>query len=99
MVGAAVIVGVIGIWLTTGRVQFTWRISWLAVGFALICATSLAVGGKLSGWIAGGIFTFIRGVAGLFGALLRLRGRAACSLSLLLRGERETARLTRHVPR
>jgi hypothetical protein len=65
MVAAGVIVGVIIIWLTTGRVQYTWRISWLAAGFAVICAASALAGGKLAAWTAGGIFEFVKGVANL----------------------------------
>jgi hypothetical protein len=80
MVAAAVGVGVLAIWLTTGRVQFTWRISWLAAGFAVICASSLAAGGKLSGWISGGIFEVIRGVVRFLLKVLRLHLATRCRL-------------------
>jgi hypothetical protein len=69
VVAAAVGVGVLAIWLTTGRVQFTWRISWLAVAFVVVCVSSLAAGDKLAGWIAAGIFEVIRGVVTVIGML------------------------------
>ena len=69
MVGAAVGVGLLLIWLAGKRLEYTWRISWLAAAFAVICAASLAAGGRLSGWISGGIFTLIQGVVRLILAL------------------------------
>ncbi len=62
MLGAAVIVTLILVWLASGRVQFTWRISWLAVTFVVICAASIVAGGRVAGWIAGGIFEAVRGI-------------------------------------
>lgn len=69
MVGAGVIVGVLAVWLASGRVQFTWRISWLAVIFALICAASIIAGGKTADWIAGGIFEVVHGIVAVIMAI------------------------------
>ncbi len=69
MIGAAVIVVLILIWLASGRVQFTWRISWVIGAFVVICAASLAAGGRLATWIAGGIFEAVSGIVHLISAL------------------------------
>jgi TctA family transporter len=63
MVAAAVVVTLIQIWLSSKRVEFGWRIWWLVGAFALVCASSLAAGSRLAGWIAGGIFEAVQGIA------------------------------------
>jgi hypothetical protein len=65
MVGAAVIVGVILVWLVTGRAHFTWRISWLTGIFVAICAASLVAGGRLASGIADGIFELANAIINL----------------------------------
>ena len=69
MVGAGVIVGLIAIWLAGRRLEFTWRMAWLSVIFALICVSSLAAGGRVAGWIAGGLFELFHGIASLIGQI------------------------------
>jgi hypothetical protein len=59
---AAVIIGVILIWLISGRVQFTWRISWILAGVALICVSGLAAGDRLMAWTADGLFVLFGGI-------------------------------------
>jgi type IV secretory pathway VirB2 component (pilin) len=65
MVGGAVIVGVLLVWLASGRAQFTWKISWIIGIFVAICATSLVAGSRLASGIAGGIFELVNAIANL----------------------------------
>jgi hypothetical protein len=65
MVGGAVIVGVLLVWLAAGRARFTWRISWLTGIFVVICAASLTAGSRLASGIAGGIFELASAIANL----------------------------------
>jgi hypothetical protein len=65
MVGGAVIVGVILVWLAAGRAHFTWRISWLTGIFVAICATSLVAGSRLASGLAGGIFELASAIINL----------------------------------
>jgi hypothetical protein len=69
MVAAAVVIGVIALWLTTKRLEFGWRMGWILAGFGLVCASSLAAGGHLAAGIAGGIFEGAKGLAAFFGDL------------------------------
>lgn len=65
MVGGAVIVGVLLVWLASRRAQFIWRISWITGIFVVISATSLVAGNRLASGIAGGIFELVGGIVNL----------------------------------
>ena len=69
MVGAGVLVGVLLIWLATGRVQYTWRMSWLMGAVVAICAASVPGGIKLMTLIAEGIFALVHGIVALISAI------------------------------
>jgi hypothetical protein len=56
MLGPAVIIAALLLWLSRGRVAFTWRMSWLSALFVVICVASLTAGMKVAGGIAGGLF-------------------------------------------
>ena len=55
MLGPAVVVALLLLWLSRGRLAFTWRMSWLAALFAVICVANLTAGLKVAGGIAGGL--------------------------------------------
>ena len=67
MVGAGVIVGMLLVWLSRKRLEFTWRISWLMGAVVAVCAASLPGGIKLMTFIAGGIFTLVHGIVAFLG--------------------------------
>ena len=69
MVGAGVIVGVLLIWLSRKRLEFTWRMSWLMGAVVAICAASLPGGIKLMTLIAEGIFALVHGIVALISAI------------------------------
>ena len=69
MVGAAVIVGVILVWLASRRVEFCWRTLWLFVIIVGICAGSASNAVHVTGDIGGGLYEIAHGVGALLNAL------------------------------
>ena len=60
---AAIAVGMLAIWRASKRLEFTWRMSWLAAAFVVICVSTASAGMDLAGGIAGGLFTLVHGIA------------------------------------
>jgi hypothetical protein len=69
VVATGVIVGVLVIWLSTARLSFTWRMSWLAAAVVAVCASSLPSAVKLMTFIGDGIFELAHGIVAFLAAI------------------------------
>jgi hypothetical protein len=69
MLGPAIVVALLLLWLSRGRVAFTWRMSWLAAAFVVICVSNLHAGMKVVSGIAGGLFLGAHSIGAFINAL------------------------------
>ena len=69
MVGAAVIVGVVLVWLSSQRLEFGWKMAWVFVIIVGICAGSASNAVHVTGDIGGGLYEIAHGVGALLNAL------------------------------